>query len=190
MIEVAFNTNDFFYHGTNDLYAKLILKEIIITKRKSGGVDFGPGFYLTQNPAQAEIFVVERTRKGNWVPNMEILKELDMSLKEFLNVKKSLKPVIIKYRLKNLHYWAQLLQEEKINLFEKSSIRWKNHVWTYRQATEPPKEWLATFGPVADGGINNSTYQDIKAYPEMDQLAIHDAELANDYLEFMEVIPC
>ncbi|MDQ0216644.1 hypothetical protein J2S13_003118 [Oikeobacillus pervagus] len=66
MPEVEFQPTTFFFHGTNNLYAELISKEIIITKRKGAGVDFGPGFYLTRNIEQAKEFTKIRTKTNNW----------------------------------------------------------------------------------------------------------------------------
>jgi len=190
--EVKFDPNSFFFHGTNNLYAKLIEQEIIITKRKGAGVDFGPGFYLTQDIDQAKEFTKVRTETNNWaIPQKNILDKLNMTISDFLGMKNQLEPVIMVYRLKNPAYWAQLIKSKDFVLFSNAGMKWKRHIWTWRQSEEPPVNWQATFGPVADGGgIYSSSFTNIKAFDGMDQLAIHNKTLANDYLDLVEVIPC
>lgn len=192
MPEVEFQPTTFFFHGTNNLYAELISKEIIITKRKGAGVDFGPGFYLTQNIEQAKEFTKIRTKTNNWaVPQKNILDKLNMSVSDFLGMKNQLEPVIMVYKLKNPSYWEELIKDKQLILFNKANMNWKRHVWTWRLSEEPPIDWLATFGPVADGGgIYSSTFENIKAFDRMDQLAIHDETLVNDYLDLVEVTTC
>lgn len=192
MPKVEFNSDNFFFHGTNNLYEKLISKEIIITTRKRGGVDFGPGFYLTQNENQAREFTSARTNEKKWaIPQREVLDKLGMSVTDFLRMKDSLEPVIMVYKLKNSAYWEQLYKEKQFILYNNGNMNWKKHIWTWRQSESPPDKWLATYGPVADGGgIYSPTFKDIKAIEDMDQLAIHDKTLAKDYLDLVEVIPC
>lgn len=46
---MVFNPDQLLYHGTTNLNAKIITRYggIRIIKREKGGVDFGPGFYVT-----------------------------------------------------------------------------------------------------------------------------------------------
>jgi hypothetical protein len=190
-IEVKFDANNYFYHATNDLFAGLITKKIIITKRKSAGVDFGPGFYLTQNEEQAINWATGKARSNGWgIPQKEVLEMAGMTIKDYIYGKNTLKPVIIKYEVKDHDYWATLIRDRQFLLFDRADEDWKHHVWTWRTATDPPEDWVATFGPLADGGLYTPSPSTVRAFPGLDQLAIHNEELANTYLDFLEVISC
>lgn len=189
--EVRFDPSNRFYHATNDFYADLIQIKIIVTKRKGGGVDFGPGFYLTQNKEQAIEWATGKAEANNWgIPDQKALELAGMTIRDFFSRKDSLKPVIIEYAIKDPDYWEQLIKDKKLRLFNKANIYWKRHVWTWRTATEPPDKWLATFGPLADGGISTPDPNNVKSFRGSDQLAIHDEDLANTHLELLEVNSC
>ncbi|ASS87878.1 hypothetical protein GLN3_13170 [Geobacillus lituanicus] len=105
-----------------------------------------------------------------------------MQLSDFVSY--PFKPVILEYRIKDPKEWLNL----KHKVFQKDSLRWKEHVFKWRQITEHPPEWSWTYGPVADGGLNTGEYYKIKAIPDMDQLAVHDEKQANINLELLNIL--
>lgn len=179
-----FDFTEYLYHGTIDLFGELIRQHgIKIIKRSKNGVDFGPGFYLTVgNEEQARVWA-ERKAENPAIPNAEILELLQMTVRDFLGIRTSIKPCILKYRITDTTAWMSL---RKI-IFTKDDHLWKRHVWIWRQAQSPPEQYDWIFGPVADGGINKETFQGIDAYPIHNQLSLHNEDVTR-FLELVEVI--
>lgn len=183
---MQFNPQNFFYHGTINIFSELIKDTgIKITARQNNGVDFGPGFYLTTNFHQAAKWAKDRAIFSP-VPSKEILQLLQMDTREFLSNKEEYRPSILKYQIKDEENWLDLNNK----IFTKESINWKEHVWCWRTAEMPPEKWEWTYGPVADGGLGRTDYHSIRAHPHMDQLAVHNEMIANSLLQLTEVIPC
>ncbi|WP_179952015.1 DUF3990 domain-containing protein [Bacillus sp. FDAARGOS_235] len=177
---LTFDANRSLYHGTIDLFGELIIQHgIKIVTRSGNGVDFGAGFYLTNNLQQAIDCAKDRTEFPS-VPNAHILNLLGMSTRDFLGLKHTFKPVVLEYKINNPEHWMSLDHKQ----FTKESINWKQHVWQMRQSQIIP-DYNWTFGPVADGGIFSDHYPSIKAHPHMDQLAVHAQSAADTYLQFV-----
>jgi hypothetical protein len=183
-LRYTFNPADDLYHGTLDIYADLIIKHgIKIITRSKGGVDFGPGFYLTfGNEEQARNWADKKAELPA-IPNRQVLDLLQMTVRDFLGIRDSIKPSIVKFRIKDPDAWMSLRRK----IFTRDDIEWKRYVWTWRQATEPPEQYDWIFGPVADGGINQASFQKILAYNDHNQLSVHN-EKAAQLLEVREVI--
>ncbi|BCC14001.1 hypothetical protein BC30048_4426 [Bacillus cereus] len=184
-MNLQFDPQQFFYHGTVDIFGNLISEKIIIVKRKNKGVDFGSGFYLTTNLTKAKIWAKDKAKYAV-MPASEVLELLQMTPRDFLSMKKELKPVVLKYRIKDHEKWLNLNNK----IFTKESLNWKQHILEWRKRDDIPSEWDWTYGPVADGGINQQDYHLVKAIFEMDQMAVHNELRANELLELVEVIPC
>jgi len=183
-LRIRFDSGEYLYHGTIDLFGELIRRHgIKIIKRSKNGVDFGPGFYLTVgNELQAKEWA-ERKATNPAIPNTEILNMLQMTVRDFLGSRHTIKPCIVKFRISDPIAWMSL---RKI-IFTKDDSSWKRHVWMWRQARVPPEQYDWIFGPVADGGINKEAFQGIEAYPSHNQLSVHNEDVTQ-YLELVEVI--
>ncbi|MGY0691384.1 DUF3990 domain-containing protein [Virgibacillus sp. FSP13] len=176
------------YHGTISLYSDSIVKHgVKIFPRKKGGVDFGPGFYLTNSFDQAKEWAERRTDRP--IPNKQVLDLSGITIHDFLGMKRGFKPVVLRFRINDLIKWKQL----NYKIFEFDNNKWKFLVWNMRQDNQhllKPKfnfDWI--YGPVADGGLVSMNYKDIKAYNNKNQLAVLTNGAA-EYLELLEVIQC
>ncbi|WP_088052554.1 DUF3990 domain-containing protein [Virgibacillus dakarensis] len=185
-MHIHYESNLPLYHGTINLYSDSIAKHgIEIFPRKKGGVDFGPGFYLTNSFDQAKEWAERRTDRPV-LPNKRILEISGVTIGDFLGMKKDFKPVVLKFGIKDLIKWAQL----NYKIYELNDNDWKHFVWNMRQDNLQTKinlDWI--YGPVADGGLVSVNYKDIKAYNNKNQLAVLTNEAAR-YLEILEVIQC
>ncbi|WP_157843154.1 DUF3990 domain-containing protein [Bacillus sp. FJAT-42315] len=174
------------YHGTINIYSDLIHKHgVQIFPRSKGGMDFGPGFYLTTNYEQAKEWAERRATKP--VLNKAILELSNMTVRDFLGMKHEFKPIILKFEVENVKEWEQL----KYKVFEDDHLDWKKFVWIMRQAKHSlyQYDYDLVYGPVADGGLLSSNYTDIRAYANMDQLAV-TTNKALQCLKITEVIEC
>ncbi|WP_339251743.1 DUF3990 domain-containing protein [Sporosarcina sp. FSL W8-0480] len=173
------------YHGTIDLYSDSVLKHgVKIFPRKKGGVDFGPGFYLTSNFEQAENWAKRRTEKP--IPIKSILELSSITIGDFLGMKKDFQPTVLKFRIKDAAEWEEL----NYKVFGAEDSVWREFVWNMRQGNQDPlksKDWI--YGPVADGGLLSTNFKDIKAYHNKNQLAVLTDEAAQ-HLELLEVVKC
>jgi hypothetical protein len=147
-------------------------KGIKIITRKNIGVDFGPGFYVTVGDEQQAWDLAHRRAKRPIIPSGQVLEMLEMTIRDFLAIKQTLKPAIIKYKINDVDNWLKL----KHKVYLEDSREWQKHVWVWRQNTSPPGTFSWVFGPVADGGLGSSFFENIRAYPNMNQLAIHNEE--------------
>ncbi|MCG1027071.1 DUF3990 domain-containing protein [Virgibacillus halodenitrificans] len=172
------------YHGTIDLYSDSIVKHgVKIFPRKKVGVDFGPGFYLTNNFEQARDWAKRRADKPIY---NQILELSGITIRDFLGMKNHFIPVVLEFKIKDTYKWEQL----NYRLFHNEGYEWKQFVWNMRQSNQSPlqqKDWIC--GPVADGGLLSMNYEDIKAYNNKNQLAVLTNEAAQ-YLQLLEVIKC
>ncbi len=171
------------YHGTINLYADLIQEQgIKIFPRNKGSVDFGAGFYLTTNYDQAREWAKRRTEKP--IPSKQLLELSKMTVRDFLGMKESFKPVVLKFEIENIDHWLKL----NYKIFKNANEDWKQFVSEMRRGDlAPSNEWI--YGPVADGGLLSENYQDIRAYNNKDQLAVL-TEKAVKHLNMKEVIKC
>lgn len=188
LLHINYDPNLPLYHGTISLYSDSIVKHgVKILPRKKGGVDFGPGFYLTNSFIQAKEWAERRTDRP--IPNKQILELSGVTIQDFLGMKQDFKPVVLKFGVKDLIKWEQLTYK----IFEVDNHDWKHLVWNMRQdtqnilQTEFNFDWI--YGPVADGGLVSMNYKDIKAYNNKNQLAVLTNEAAK-YLKTLEVIQC
>ncbi|WP_158701653.1 DUF3990 domain-containing protein [Lentibacillus sp. Marseille-P4043] len=114
------------YHGTIDLYSDNIVKHgVKIFPRKKGGVDFGPGFYLTNNFEQASDWAKRRTNKPIY---NQILELSGITIGDFLGMKKDFNPVVLKFKIKDTSKWEEL----NYKVFDNEGSDWKQFVWNMR----------------------------------------------------------
>jgi hypothetical protein len=184
VLRITYNPSLSLYHGTIDLYSDIISENgIKIFPRNKGGVDFGPGFYLTTNFDQAKEWAKRRTAKP--IANKQILELASMTVRDFLGMKEQFKPVVLKYEIKSINNWLKFNH----NKYEVDDKDWKEFVWIMRQVDSPLEHfnfhWI--YGPVADGGLLSADYKDIKAYSNKDQLAVLTNEAAK-YLKITGVL--
>jgi hypothetical protein len=188
-LKIAFDPHQILYHGTTDLYGFLLEQHgIKIIKRVKDGVDFGPGFYVTAGIKEQAIEYARRRAQKPVPPNPDILELFEksgLSKADFFERAGKLTPVLVSYRIKDVEAWVELSNE----VFLKDSLRWREHVWTWRQATNPPEQYDWVFGPVADGGLYQTSPNTIKAFQNMNQLSIHNIK-TTELLELLEVESC
>ena len=175
-MHLDFDVSATFYHGTIDIYGKLIEeKGIIIFNDTLVGLDFGAGFYLTQgNEQQAKEFAEQRARKAK-MPRKEVLEMLDLDESGFLKLRKKIKPALISFRIKDHQKWESL----KHKTFSSENLNWKEYICKWRNIYNVTDEFDSTFGPVADGGYGSGYAYKIKAYKDYNQLAVHTQEAAD-----------
>ncbi|MEN1967822.1 DUF3990 domain-containing protein [Lentibacillus sp. N15] len=94
---------------------------------QKGGVDFGPGFYLTTNFNQAKEWAMRRTTKP--IPNKSALDLFNITIRDFLAMKKEFQPVVLQFEIKDILKWEQL----NCKVFEYDNDNWKHLVWNMRQ---------------------------------------------------------
>lgn len=183
-LKVSFDSHQFLYHGTIDLYGRIISEHgIHLIKRPRGDVDFGPGFYVTVGlKSQAVKWAKDKANNPNY--SKDALDIIGMTIREFFDIKDSVKPVVLKFRITNPEMWTNL---EHI-LFQEDNVEWKKFVFQHRKEHKPPnKHWI--FGPVADGGLSGNSSRSIIALPGYNQMSLHSSEALN-MLELIEVITC
>ncbi|OQP01074.1 hypothetical protein B1689_06425 [Geobacillus sp. 44C] len=172
------------YHGTIHLYADIIMKHgIRIFPRRKGSTDFGSGFYLTANFAQAKEWAKRRTERP--IPVQPMLELSGITIRDFLGMKKTFEPTVLKFEITNTENWIKL--EHKI--FNHDHDDWKQFVWMMRQGNLPLPQYDWIYGPVADGGLQSTDYHDIRAYQNKKQLAVLTYKVVQ-YLTISEVITC
>lgn len=187
-MHLTYDPNLPLYHGTISLYSDSIIKHgVKILPRKKGGVDFGPGFYLTNSFDQAKEWAERRADKP--IPIKQVLEISGITIRDFLGIKKDFKPVVLKFRIKDIIGWEQL----NYKVFEFDNDDWKHLVWNMRKGNQylhQPEinfDWI--YRPVADGALVSVNYKDIKAYNNKNQLAVLTNGAAES-LKILEVIVC
>lgn len=183
-MQVGFNPQDYLYHGTSDLYCDIIQNHgIRIIKRPKGDVDFGPGFYVSVGlQQQAAKWALDKATFPTY--NKEALEIIEMTYRDFMSVKDNFKPMVLKYRIKDPLGWKEL----KSKVFLEDNDAWKNWIFHWRKEQSTPEyDWI--FGPVADGGLRQDSYREIRSQRGCNQLSIH-SQKAIEMLELVEVIPC
>ena len=184
-MHITFQPEQILYHGTIDIYAQVIEKfGIDIIRRKNGGVDFGPGFYVTVGKKEQAIGWA-KNKALNPTYSKDALEKIGMTFADFSSIKDKVFPVIISYKIKEPEAWLELRHK----VFISNDANWKRFVWLGRQLTDPLEEYDWIFGPVADGGVYGRTSNGIIALDGYNQLAVHNKEIAS-MLELLEVKSC